>query len=158
VRGAVARSALALLCTLSACARDADGLGEFQAALASAPGVAPRLSVAHEFRPCTERLTPAGTIVVADCPASNRRKPRRFPPFRVSADDPRSLHLAALVDLVTLDPRGQSLDRSITSLRRTAELTGDSAPVLADLAAALIVRAERTQAPRDLLEAYELAE
>jgi hypothetical protein len=117
LRGAVARSALALLCTLSACARDADGLGEFRAALATAPGVAPRLSVTNEFRPCTERLTPAGTLVVADCPASNNRKPRRFPPVQARADNPRSLHLAAVVDLVTPDPRGKALDRSITSLR-----------------------------------------
>jgi CHAT domain-containing protein len=155
---ALSRGGLALLCILSACARDDDGLRDFRAALASAAGVAPRLSVAREFRPCTERVSNAGTITVADCPAPRRRRPRRFPPLRATADDPGSLHLLALVDLVAPDPRGKALDRSITSLRRTAELSGDSAPVLADLAAALIVRAERTQAPRDLLEAYELAD
>jgi len=151
---------LALLWVLSACARDDDGLHAFRAALASRPGVAPRLSLIDEFRPCTERLTPAGTIPVADCPAPHRwlrRGPPRLPVSNASTD-PRSQRLLALVDLVAQDPRGIALDRSISSLRRLAELSGDSAPVLADLAAALIVRAERTQAPRDLLEAYEMAE
>lgn len=154
-------AAFTLLCALSACTRlsgSADGLDEFRDALASVPGVAPRLSVATEFRPCTEHSSPAGTITVADCPAPRESKPTRFPTIRGNADDPHSLHLLALVDLVTPDPRGKALDRSITALRRVAELTGDSAPALADLSTALIVRAERTQAPRDLLEAYEVAE
>lgn len=154
-------AAFTLLCALSACTRlsgSADGLDEFRDALASVPGVAPRLSVATEFRPCTEHSSPSGTITVADCPAPRESKPTRFPTIRGNADDPHSLHLLALVDLVTPDPRGKALDRSITALRRVAELTGDSAPALADLSAALIVRAERTQAPRDLLEAYEIAE
>jgi tetratricopeptide (TPR) repeat protein len=56
------------------------------------------------------------------------------------------------------DERGIALDRSIKSLRKAAESRARPAPALADLAAALLVRAERTQAPRDLLEAYETAE
>src|SRR3954454_25191337 len=112
---ALSRGGLALLCMLSGCRRDDDGLGDFRAALASAPGVAPRLSVEREFRPCTEGLSNAGTITIADCPAPAKRKPRRFPVIRASADHPGSLHLLALVDLVADDPRGKSLDRSITS-------------------------------------------
>jgi CHAT domain-containing protein len=73
-------------------------------------------------------------------------------------DDPAVLHARAILDLVTDDTRGKALDRSITSLRRLATLTDRPAPILADLAGALIVRAERTQAPRDLLEAYERAD
>jgi CHAT domain-containing protein len=64
----------------------------------------------------------------------------------------------AIIDLFASDERGRALDRSITSLRRLAALADHPAPVLADLSAALIVRAERTQAPRDLLEGYETAE
>jgi len=150
---------LALLWVLSACARDDDGLRAFRAALASRPGVAPRLSLASGFRPCTERVPAAGTIPVADCPASRRAARRRTRlPALDATTDARSAQLLALVDMVANDPRGIALDRSISKLRRAAELTGDSAPVLSDLAAALIVRAERTQAPRDLLEAYEVAE
>lgn len=69
-----------------------------------------------------------------------------------------ALHTLALVDLVTHDPRGKALDRAISNLRRAAEIAAPPAPVLADLAAALVIRAEHTQAPRDLLEAYETAE
>ncbi len=64
----------------------------------------------------------------------------------------------AAMDLVLDDGRGKSLDRSISSLRELADTVKRPAPVLADLAAALIVRAERTQAPRDLLEAHETAD
>jgi CHAT domain-containing protein len=62
------------------------------------------------------------------------------------------------LDLVDGDERGKALERSITALRGLAAQVDRPAPVLADLSAALIVRAERTQAPRDLLEAYETAE
>jgi CHAT domain-containing protein len=55
------------------------------------------------------------------------------------------------------DERGKALDRSISSLRGLANVVDHPATVLADLAAALIVRAERTQTPRDLLEAYATA-
>jgi CHAT domain-containing protein len=72
-------------------------------------------------------------------------------------DDPDAIHTLAVLDLVAVEDRARSLDRSITSLRRLSSLTDRPAPVLADLAAALIVRAERTQAPRDLLEAYGIA-
>jgi CHAT domain-containing protein len=68
------------------------------------------------------------------------------------------LRTRALLNLLYGDARGQALDRSISALRRAALLTDRPAPVLADLAAALIVRAERAQAPRDLLEAFEAAE
>jgi len=67
-------------------------------------------------------------------------------------------HFQAVLGLVRDDRRGISLDRSISSLRELADSVKRPAPVLADLAAALIVRAERAQAPRDLLEAYETAE
>ncbi|HEU0300638.1 MAG TPA: hypothetical protein VFR37_14305, partial [Longimicrobium sp.] len=73
-------------------------------------------------------------------------------------DDPGDVHTLAIIDLFAADERGRALDRSITNLRRLATLEDHPAPALADLAAALIVRAERTQAPRDLLEAYETAE
>jgi CHAT domain-containing protein len=72
-------------------------------------------------------------------------------------DDPAALHTLAVLDLVAAEDRARALDRSITSLRRLANVSDRPAPVLADLAAALVVRAERTQAPRDLLEAYGVA-
>jgi CHAT domain-containing protein/tetratricopeptide (TPR) repeat protein len=68
-----------------------------------------------------------------------------------------ALHARAVVDLFAPDERGRALDRAIESLRALARTAERPAPVLGDLAAALIVRGERVQAPRDLLEAYEVA-
>ncbi|HET6230886.1 MAG TPA: CHAT domain-containing protein [Longimicrobiaceae bacterium] len=78
--------------------------------------------------------------------------------FAARASDSASVQQSALARLAANDPRGLALDSAIASLRRAAELEASPASALADLAGALIVRAERTQAPRDLLEAYETAE
>jgi CHAT domain-containing protein len=128
--------------------------------LAAAPGVAPRLSVKTPFRRCVERVPEGGTVVRAECPAPHGTAmvPAALPGLDPRSDDPRSIQTLALLDLVADDPRGIALERSISSLRRAAELADNPAPALVDLSAALIVRAERTQAPRDLLEAYETAQ
>ena len=68
-----------------------------------------------------------------------------------------TLRTAALIDLMWHDSAGNSVGRSIKYLRTAARLDDRSAAVLADLSAAYIVRAERTQSPRDLLEAMEAA-
>lgn len=154
----------AVLCALAGCSPASgsgtlDGLG---AALEGEPGVAPRLSVASTFRACTEHAPDDGTIPRAHCPPSRPAPPDRLREITEKAlkkgDDPPSLHTLALIDLVSGDERGIALARSIANLRRVAELSDEPAPALADLSAALIVRAERTQAPRDLAEAYETAE
>lgn len=147
----------ALTCALAACGRDA-GRGALHAALAARPGLAPRFSLVDAFRPCTERTPPAGGIAVASCPARPGERADAAPLLRAADGDPAAQHGLALVDLFSNDPQGRKLDRSVTSLRRSAELSGDSVAALADLAGALIVRAERGQATRDLLEAYEMAE
>jgi len=70
--------------------------------------------------------------------------------------DPDALHTAALVDLVWGDS-GKSLDQSISYLRAAAR-QDNSAATLADLSAALLVRAGRTQDSGDLVEAMEQAD
>jgi CHAT domain-containing protein len=72
--------------------------------------------------------------------------------------DPTALHTAALVDLLYEEGGGKSLQRAISSLQTAAQLADRPAPVLADLAAAYIVRAERTNSLRDLIAAVEAAE
>jgi CHAT domain-containing protein len=149
-----------LVCALAGCKAAATaGLAD---ALESAPGVAPRLSAASSFRACTELIPPGGTIPRASCPprdpSGGQRRAQLANRAAQAGDDPAALHTLALLDLIDGDERGKALDRSITSLRRLAAVAGRPAPVLADLAGALIVRAERTQAPRDLLEASALAE
>lgn len=153
---------IAVACVLAACSTGS-ATGEasrLTAALESVPGVAPRLSIRTSFRRCSEQAPPEGTITRATCPP---RRSSRNPLAAVTralpvGDGPAALHARAIVDIVLQDERGIGLDRAITSLWRLEGMVDRPAPVLADLAAALIVRAERTQAPRDLLEAYEIAE
>lgn len=155
-------SGAVLLCLVSGCGRPAAGepVDALAEAFAAAPAMAPRLSIATQFRRCAERVPAGGTIPRADCPAPPRAKPLRsfLPGIAPGADDPRSVHLLALHDLTAPDPRGIALENAISSLRRVAELADDPTDALVDLSAALILRAERTQAPRDLLEAYEIAQ
>lgn len=138
------------------------GPSELVTALESVPGVAPQLSTIKKHRPCTEQTPPGATIPRATCPALRRAEPERLRRIEARArkawGDPVALQTRAMIALVRDDPRGIALDTAIALLRSAAGLADDPAPVLGDLAAALLVRAERTQAPRDLLEAYEVAE
>ncbi|WP_420126244.1 CHAT domain-containing protein [Longimicrobium sp.] len=147
---------------VSASCREASGSPQLSAALEGVHGIAPRLSLASSFRACSEQQPQAGTITRASCPAPEKPDSRYLTEVAREAlkagADPQALHTLAILDLVVADARGVALDRSITSLRRLAARVDHPAPVLADLAAALIVRAERTQAPRDLLQAYGTAE
>ena len=132
-------------------------------ALAPSRTIAPRLSIDVRYVRCAER---AGTMVdVAQCPTptDNRMstsvlefaaRASRSVQERVSTG---TLRTAALIDLMWHDSAGNSVGRSIKYLRTAARLDDRSAAVLADLSAAYIVRAERTQSPRDLLEAMEAA-
>ncbi|HET7234487.1 MAG TPA: CHAT domain-containing protein [Longimicrobium sp.] len=151
-----------LLCALSTCGRPAAGTqtSGIAAALAASPGIAPRLSVPTAFRRCVESVPANGTVTRADCPAPRKKtaSPLALAGIPPGARDPRSVHQLALLDLTANDPRGIALDHAISSLRRVIELSDDPTPALVDLSAALIVRAERQQTPRDLLEAYETAQ
>lgn len=72
--------------------------------------------------------------------------------------DPDAMRAAALIDLLYEPGPGKSLQRSISFLQAAARLTSRRSEVLADLAAAYLVRAERAGTPRDLLAATEAAE
>jgi CHAT domain-containing protein len=149
----------ALACILAGC--EAAAMGELPDALEGAPGVAPRLSAAPAFRACTEQVPAGGTIPRASCPSARPRTDGLAQVARRAAqakDDPAAQHTLALLDVVASEGQERALERSVTSLRRLAARSDRPAAVLADLAAALIVRAEHAQAPRDLLEAYGAAE
>ncbi|CAN5868687.1 hypothetical protein BH23GEM5_BH23GEM5_00040 [soil metagenome] len=129
--------------------------------------LAPRLSIPVEFRACTLSTPPEGTIPQATCeaPSDPILPSRRILDLaaRASASvhtqvDPEALHTAALIDLVWGGASGASLERSISYLQTASRLSERPGPVLADLAAAYLVRAEANQTPRDLLEAIEAAE
>ena len=158
------------LATLAACA-PADRepralLDETRAALAAPRALAPRLTAAVEYRPCAEnaaadspiprtRCAPDGARVlpsaaVSDAAARAAAAVRHGP-------DHGALHASALVDLLWGDEKGNSIDRAISALGAAARLAPRPAAALGDLAAAHLVRAERRQQPRDLLDAVEAA-
>ncbi|HEV2148117.1 MAG TPA: CHAT domain-containing protein [Longimicrobiaceae bacterium] len=129
--------------------------------------IGPRLSITTAFRSCSLRAPDEGTIPRTECAGAAEGA---LPSERVLAlasrasraapatADPDTLHAIALVDLLWADAGGNSLHRSISYLETAARLSERPAPILADLAAAYLVRAERAQSPRDLLEAVEVAE
>jgi CHAT domain-containing protein len=129
--------------------------------------LAPRLSIPVEFRACTLSTPPEGTIPQATCeaPSDPILPSRRILDLAARASaavharvDPEALHTAALIDLVWGGASGASLERSISYLQTASRLSDRPSPVLADLAAAYLVRAEANQNPRDLLQAVEAAQ
>lgn len=161
------RRVAAALCAVAgmACGRahDGDALASLSDARLPRPFAA-RLSIATAYRPCTPAPPAAGSTVPAEACG-----PAAGPPPRVleaserasgaarGGVDPGALHAAGVMDLLWGREGGNSLDGTLSLLGHAAQLSERPAPVLADLAAARLVRAERTGSTRDLLEAYEAA-
>ena len=132
--------------------------------------IGPRLSISSpgSYVPCSLLPPPdSGTVPVTRCSPSKSSRSVSERIARISeraskavrdSVDPDALHAAALIDLLWSDGAGNSLQRSISYLQSAARLTDRPGPVLADLSAALLVRAERMQTPRDLMEAVEVAD
>ncbi|HTC23942.1 MAG TPA: hypothetical protein VK688_06240, partial [Gemmatimonadales bacterium] len=129
--------------------------------------IAPRLSIPVVYHPCTSTTPTAGTVPRTVCkPSAPFHTPSpalldlaQRASARVHADgDPAALQTAALIDLIWTPEERIPVERSVAYLRAAARLAARPAPILADLAAALLVRAERDQAPRDLLDAIESAD
>ena len=142
---------------------DGDALEALSAARLPRPFAA-RLSIPVEYRPCAAAPSAAGSTVAAEAcgPAPTPSAEVLAAAERASAGasggvDPRALHAAGLMDLLWGGEGGISLDRGLHLLETAARLSDRPAPVLADLAAARLVRAERTGSIRDLLRAYEAA-
>ena len=129
--------------------------------------IQPRLSIPVAYRPCVNAVPPGGTMPRAECGAAAAGR-SSSPPLldlaqRASAQvhteaDPSALHAAALIDLLWTPDQGIPIERSVAYLRTASRLAERRAPILADLSAALLVRAERDQTPRDLIEAIETAD
>jgi CHAT domain-containing protein len=140
-------------------------LAELAREVPSAPAIAPRLSISGPRPPCTPPQADAEGPRTP-CPAAKARpRPERIARIAARAaqgvrtgTDAGAIHTTALIDLLFEGGGGKSLDRAISSLRTAAELSDHPAPVLADLAAAYLVRAERTHSARDLFAAMETAE
>jgi CHAT domain-containing protein len=137
------------------------------ARVGTARTIEPRLSIPTAYRTCTVGVPAGGTVPRANCAAS----PEDLAPSSATLDlaqrasariraeaDPEALHTAALIDLLWAGEQGIPLERSVSYLRTASRLAERPAGVFTDLAAALLVRAERHQTPRDLLEAIEMAD
>jgi len=129
--------------------------------------IEPRLSIPMTYRPCARAVPPGGTVERADCRTTRKGRPPSAQLLEIAARAsaqihtqvaPAPLRAAALIDLLWADDQRIPLERSIRYLRTAARLADRPAPVLTDLAAALLVRAERQQTPRDLFEAVEAAD
>jgi CHAT domain-containing protein/tetratricopeptide (TPR) repeat protein len=155
--------AVALACTDRA--PSADGaLAALAAARVPRPFAA-RLSIETRYRPCSAAPSAPGSTVPAEaCGPSEAPSERVLAAAeRASAAagggvDPAALHAAGVMDLLWRGEGGNSVDGALSLLERAARLSERPAPVLADLAAGRLVRAERTGSVRDLLEAYEAAD
>jgi CHAT domain-containing protein len=127
--------------------------------------IEPRLSVPLSYRTCRPADS-AGTAAYTTCGLEADATPssavldlagRASQQLRAQAD-PDALHAAALIDLAWAGNDGISLQRSVSYLQTASRLSSRSAAILTNLAAALLVRAERHQQPRDLMEAIETAD
>jgi CHAT domain-containing protein len=121
---------------------------------------APRLSISTPYRPCTTLPVRASeTVPREDCgPAQDAVVDVLGFEAGGESAAPDSLRVAALAALIWWDETEDgSLDEAISRLDRARRLTLDPVPALVDLSAAYLLRAERTQNPRDLYEALEHA-
>lgn len=164
---ALTRGALVLLLASSGwrCTRaDATSLSPLLRDLAGAAGkyrsITPRLSISRQYAPCREAPPPAeGTVVRGACDSipgrltSSRTLQRVARAAREGGVQSAALHASGLMDLLWSQP-----DRAVQDLQSAARLSEAPAPILADLAAAYLVRAEHTQMPGDLDAAMEMAE
>lgn len=166
--------ALLLFCAtipLSTCDRatgapDVGGLVEELARLRIPRTQAPRLSITSEYQSCRYRRPAEGTLLETVCPetplevlTSSRlsRITERVGHGVRTGSDPEVLHAAALIPLLWPNSTGNSVHSSISLLQSAARLAERPAPVLSDLAAAYLIRAELTQDARNLLAAMDAA-
>jgi CHAT domain-containing protein/tetratricopeptide (TPR) repeat protein len=129
--------------------------------------IEPRLSIPIVYRPCASAVPASGTVARADCAGTVAGHHASTAlvnlALRASAQvhaeaDPSALHAAALLDLLWTPDERIPVERSVGYLRTASRLARRPAPVLTDLAAALLVRTEVEQTPRDLLDAIETAD
>lgn len=143
-------------------ARRGDGFLDAVGREVGARDLGPRLSISHADPRCSAH-PPDGGGAAAPCPEPGLSRSVLHLSTRAAGRlqegaDPEALHALALVDLFSGDSAGIALQRAISYLDKASRLAGRPAPVLGDLSAALLVRAERMQLAKDLFEAVEAAE
>ncbi len=121
--------------------------------------LSPRFSILIEYDPCSVLRPRAGeTVPRESCGADAGR----LAGFEALADagesaDPDSLQGSALLAIIGDDDTEEAADTAIARLSKALRLSRWRVPLLVDLSGAYIVRAQRTQNPRDLLEGLNYA-
>ncbi len=139
-------------------------LAQLRTTIGTSRLIGPRLTVSRGYQPCVAAAGAYPDTLPPTCgtaaPPSRRiaRLSTRAAAAVQESAHPDALHALAIIDLLWADREGKTINRSISHLQRAARLSDRPAPILADLAAALIVRAARTQTPRDLLDAIQAAD
>lgn len=123
---------------------------------------AARLSIPTHYQPCTpapDSTTSSEAPVPREACAPAADAPvdlEAFAAARASVD-PDSLHASALAGVIWWDRSDASLDAVILRLEKARRLSRRPVPLLVDLSAAHLVRAEQTQNSRDLVRALDAA-
>ncbi len=137
----------------------ADPLGSLEGFTRRMPRVVgPRLSVPFRYQECRTALPRDGAIARAECERANTAAalPSSDEQLR-NRTGTASIHTLALLDVLMDDGDGSLLARALDGFRRAIRVSGGSPDLHADLAAALILHAERTQTVVSLYEAVETA-
>jgi tetratricopeptide (TPR) repeat protein len=136
----------------------ASPLGELARARPERP-FAPRLSFETGYRRCSPLPALEEGSVPREACGSGRDIPPAADALAAAAEssDPDSLRASALAALLWWDGTEPSLDNVIGRLNRALRLTREPLPLLVDLSGAHLVRAERTQNPRDLVAGLNFA-
>ena len=118
---------------------------------------APRVSIPVEYRGCPPGADPDGPPARTGCgagPADGTSSLRvqeiasRAAAAVHGRTDAGAMHALALVDMLWWNGSGKRLSQSISYLETAARLVDCPAPVLADLSAAYLVRAEHARSAR----------
>jgi CHAT domain-containing protein len=133
-------------------------LSELAAARPARTG-SPLFSIPVQYRPCSVLRAGAGETVPRESCGADAGRLGGFEALAVAGEssDPDSLQASALLALIGDDETEKAADAAITRLTRALRLTSRRVSVLVDLSGAHLVRAQRTQNARDLVEGLNYA-
>ncbi|HZG43259.1 MAG TPA: hypothetical protein VEY93_09875, partial [Longimicrobium sp.] len=120
---------------------------------------AARLSIPTTYRPCEVVPDSAHAPVPRERCGEADDARLDLDAFALAQEslDPDSLHASALAGVIWWDESAHALDKAISRLDKALRLSRRRVPLLVDLSGVHLVRAERTQNPRDLVAGLEFA-
>lgn len=120
---------------------------------------AARFSIPTQHRECRPLPLGRGETVVRSVCGTEADAPRLVDRLAAAAEslDPDSLQASALAEIIFWDQTATAMDAAIERLLKALRLHPRSVPLLVDLSAAYMVRAERTQSPHDLIAGLDYA-